>query len=270
MKTVLSKDGTRIAFDQSGKGGPIILVDGALCSRAFGPMSELVRLLANRFTVFSYDRRGRNASGDVVPYAVEREVEDLDGLITEAGGAARVFGLSSGAALALEAAASGLNIQKLALYEPPFMIDKDGHQPPIDHRAQLTKLVTSGRRGAAVTFFMTKVVGMPALFAFPMRLTPMWSKLKAVAHTLPYDAAIMGDYSLPKKRAASVSVLTLVMNGEKSPVPLRLGAQALANILPHVQRRVLKDQSHNISMKALAPVLEEFFAGEMGMITDLK
>jgi pimeloyl-ACP methyl ester carboxylesterase len=163
MKKVVSKDGTTIAVDQSGKGQPIILVDGAFCSRSLGPMSKLAPLLAQHFTVFTHDRRGRNDSGDTAPYAVEREFEDLEALINEAGGTAFVFGMSTGTVLALKAVASGLNIKKLALYEPPFMVDDSGHRPPADHEAQLTQLLSSGRRGDVVKFFMTKVMGMPAV-----------------------------------------------------------------------------------------------------------
>ena len=195
MNKVFSKDGTAIAFDRSGQERPIILVDGAPCSRAFGPMPQLAPLLAPRFTVYHYDRRGRNDSGDTAPYAVEREIEDLEALIDEAGGSAFVYGTSSGAALALAAAARGLKIEKLALYEPPFMVDESGRRPPADHQTQLRQLIASGRRGDALRFFMTRVVGMPALFVWPMRLMPMWSKLEAVAHTLPYDAAVKAEWS---------------------------------------------------------------------------
>ncbi|HKG94493.1 MAG TPA: alpha/beta hydrolase, partial [Gemmatimonadaceae bacterium] len=218
---VRSSDGTLIAYERCGSGPPVILVDGALCSRAFGPMPKLAPLLAGHFTVFTYDRRGRNDSGDTPPYAVDREVEDLDALIDEAGGSALVCGISSGGALALRAAASGSRITRLAVYEPPFMVGEGGHRPPADHEAQLARLASAGRRADAVKYFMTRVVGMPALLTLPMRLMPMWSKLEAVAHTLAYDAAVMGDYSLPTERAASVTVPTLVIAGAGSPEVLR-------------------------------------------------
>ena len=259
MSEVLSKDGTAIAFDKSGNGKPIILVDGALCSRSFGPLPKLARLLAPHFTVLNYDRRGRGKSGDTPPYAVEREVEDIEALIGEAGGSASVFGTSSGAALALAAAASGLNIRKLALYEPPFVAGESDHGPPADSEAQLKRLIAEGRRGDAVKFFMVDMVGMPAIFACVMRLLPIWPKLKAVAHTLPYDAAVMGDFSLPRKRAASVTVPTVVIGGEKSPVALRNAASAVAEAIPGARRLTLKGQTHNVSVKVLAPVLIEFF-----------
>lgn len=259
MSTILSKDGTVIAFDELGNGEPIILVDGALCSRAFGPLPKLAQLLAPHFTVFNYDRRGRNESGDTPPYAVEREVEDIEALIAKSGGSASVFGTSSGAALALAAAARGANIKKLALYEPPFVAGRSARTAPPDSEAQLKRLIAAGRRGDAVKFFMVDMVGMPAIFAYIIRVLPIWPKLKAVAHTLPYDAAVLGDFSLPKERAASVAVPTLVIGGEKSPVELRSAVSAVAETVPYAKLRMLKGQTHNVSVKVLAPVLVEFF-----------
>lgn len=260
MKTVISKDGTAIAYDQSGQGPAVILVDGALCSRAFGPMPKLAPILARHFTAIHYDRRGRNESGDTRPYAVEREIEDLDALINAAGGSAHVLGLSSGAALALAAASSGLKIKKLALYEPPFIASANGgHQPPPDSQSHLKRLITDDRRGDAVKFFMTKMVGAPAFVAIIMPFTPVWKKLKAAAHTLPYDAAVMGDFTVPVKRVASVAVPTLVMGGGKSPAGLRHAVDSVASAVPNAQRRMLQGQTHNVAVKVLAPVVEEFF-----------
>src|SRR6267378_6662652 len=155
MNRVRSRDGTTIAYDRlgSGRGPPVILVDGAFCSRAFGPMPKLAPLLARDFTVFMYDRRGRGASGDTAPYAVKREIDDIDALIREAGGSAFVYAISSGAALALEAAATGLSITKLALYEAPFMVGTPAHRPPVNHHAHLVQLIAEGRRGDAVGFY---------------------------------------------------------------------------------------------------------------------
>jgi len=263
VSKVLSSDGTPIAFDRAGEGPPLILVDGALCSRSFGPMPKLAPLLTPHFTVFTYDRRGRGASGDTPPYAVEREVEDIDALIQEAGGSASVLGLSSGAALALEAAAHGLPIRRLALYEPPYMVDQGGRRPPADFEAQLKDLIASGHRGDAVRLFM-KIVGVPAIFVSLMRFFPMWPRLEAVAHTLPYDAAVMGGYSLPTGRVASIRVPTIVMDGEKSDVRLRHAVKAVADALPNAERRTLKGQTHNVAPKVLAPVVREFFARAEG------
>src|SRR2546426_7946181 len=204
METTVSKDGTRIAYERAGTGPPVILVDGAFCSRSFGPMPKLAPLLARSFTVFMYDRRGRGDSGDTAPYAVEREIDDLDALIREAGGSAFVYAMSSGAALALEAAASRLSIKKLALYEAPFMVGTPAHVPPGDPQSQLVRLIAEGRRGDAVKYYMKDIMGMPALLVMLFRVLPMWSKLKAVAPSLPYDSAIMGDFSLPTRRRAAL------------------------------------------------------------------
>jgi len=265
MKTTISKDGTRIAYDELGGGPPVVLVGGALNTRSFGPNGSLATLLAERFTVINYDRRGRGDSGDTQPWAVEREIEDLDALIEAAGGSARVFGISSGAALALEASSHGLAIEKLAVYEAPFIVD-DGRSPvPDDYLARLQGLVASDRRGDAVRLFMREGVGLPAVFVAMMRLMPAWSKLKAVAHTLPYDAAIMDDYRkgepLPDDRWASAMMPTLVAVGGKSPAWMHHAMQALANSLPEARHRTLEGQTHIVKAEALAPVLVEFFEG---------
>jgi pimeloyl-ACP methyl ester carboxylesterase len=264
MSKVISKDGTPIAFDKLGHGEPVILVDGALCSRSFGPLPDLAKLLAPHFTVFNYDRRGRNESGDKAPYAVQREVEDIEALIREAGGSASVFGTSSGAALALAAAANKANIKKLALYEPPFIAGRGARTAPPDSEAQLRRFVDQGKRGDAVKFFMVDMVGLPVIFTYIMRIMPIWPKLKAVAHTLPYDAAVLGDFSLPKERATSVAVPTLVIGGEKSPVELRGAVDAVAEAIPRAKLQMLKGQTHNVSVKVLAPVLVDFFAASAG------
>lgn len=259
MKKVTSKDGTRIAFDQLGEGPPVILVCGASTDRMAN--APVAALLAPHFTVFNYDRRGRGDSGDTAPYAVEREIEDIQALITEAGGSAFVYGVSSGAALALEAVASGLAINKLAMWEPPFIADKSGPRPPANQVAQYNELISKGRRGDAVEYFMTKVVGLPAEFVTQAHNAPWWPAQEALAHTLAYDATIMGDSSLPTERAASVMVPTLVICGEASFPFMRATARALADVLPYGQTRTLAGQEHNVAPEALAPVLKEFFAG---------
>ena len=263
MSTVISRDGTAIAFEHVGSGPPLILVDGALCSRAFGPMPKLAPLLAQSFRVYLYDRRGRGASADTKPYAKEREVEDLDALIGEAGGSAFVLGLSSGAGLALEAAASGLAIDKLAVYEPPYMVspaDSERHARA-DHEAQLVRLIAADRRGDAVKYFMRDMVGVPAFFVFMMRFMPgVWSKLEAAASTLPYDAAIMGNFSLPAQRLGTIRTPTLVIGGGKSEARLRAAVEAAAKAIPNARLRTLPGQTHNVKPEALTPVVTEFFA----------
>jgi pimeloyl-ACP methyl ester carboxylesterase len=264
MKKVVSKDGVSIAFDRLGTGPALILVDGALCYRASGPSGPLAALLAKSFTILTYDRRGRGDSSDTTAYAVEREVEDIEALINEAGGSAFVYGISSGAALALEAANHGLNIKKLVLYEAPFIVDDSRTPIPNDFLARLNGLLAADRRGDAVKLFM-KLVGVPGIFIALMRFMPAWSKLKGVAHTLPYDIALVQDNQrgkpLPTKQWASATTPTLVMAGGKSPAWMRHGMQALAGVLPNAKLRTLEGQTHMVSPKALAPALVEFFSG---------
>jgi len=258
VKSVISKDGTSIAFDELGEGPPVILVGGSLSFRSFSWNTKLAEALSGAFTVINYDRRGRGDSGDTKPYAVQREVDDLAALIKHTGGSASVFGLSSGGTLALEAAASGLPIAKLAVYEPPFF-DDPKHRPPTDYEAQLDRMISQGRRSDAVKLFM-KVVGVPGFVIAIMRLFPFWRKFKAVAHTLPYDAAITGDFSLPIERLASVTTPTLAMWGEKSPQAFGAAAQAVVRAIPNARSRSLARQSHGPKPAVLAPALKEFFA----------
>ena len=276
MKTVISRDGTTIAYDVAGarggptlpekSGPPLILVDGALCHRAFGPATKLAAALAPQFTVYTYDRRGRGESGDTPPYAVEREIEDIEALLDCAGGSAFVFGASSGAVLALEAANRLPGIRALALYEAPFVVDNTHPARPDDFVATMDGLIASSRRSDAVKLFM-KTVGVPALVIAAMRVTPVWKKLKAVAHTLPYDFRMFGDTGsgkpLPATRWAGVQVPALAIAGGKSPAWLRNAMRALADLLPGGEYRVLDGQTHIVKAPATAPVLVEFFAGQL-------
>jgi pimeloyl-ACP methyl ester carboxylesterase len=264
MRIVISKDGTPIVFDQSGQGPAIILVAGANATRL--AEVSLAAALAPHFTVFAYDRRGRGDSGDTAPYAVEREVEDIDALITEAGGLAFVFGHSSGAVLALEAARLlGGRIEKLAMYEPPFIIDDSRPPVPQDYVPHLNELIAAGRRSEAVEYFMTDMMLVPAEMVAQMRNTPMWPQLEAVAHTIPYDGTIMGDTMSGNpstlRKWASVTVPTLVMVGEASSVFFHNGAQALVDILPNAKSRTLAGQDHGPADEVLTPALVEYFKG---------
>jgi pimeloyl-ACP methyl ester carboxylesterase len=269
MRTETSRDGTTIAYDRSGTGPALILVCGASATRA--DEAQLAAALASHFTVFAYDRRGRGDSGDTAPYSVQREVEDIEALIDEAGGPEFVFGHSSGAGLALESARllPG-KITKLALYEPPFIIDDSRPPAPADFAAHLDELVASGRRGEVVESFMA-VVGLPAEMIAHMRQSPAWPHLEAIAQTFVYDATIMqdterGDPSALRKWA-SVAVPTLVMDGTLflgSAEPhafMRHGADALAQVLPHAQRRTLEGQDHGPADDVLVPMLTAFFLG---------
>lgn len=259
MSTVRSKDGTAIAYDKVGSGPALILVDGALCSRAFGPMQKIAALLGKHYTVYFYDRRGRGESGDTRPYSRQREIEDLAALIDLAGGSAYVAGVSSGAALALEAAAAGLDIKKVAAFEPPF-IAAAGDRSHAGHEGAIRGLIEAGKRADAVKYFM-RMVEVPAFAIFMMQLMPnVWPKLKAVAHTLPYDMAVMGDFTVPAARIASIRVPTLVMDGEKTQQRLQRAVDEIVRALPTAKRRTLKGQTHNVSAAVLTPELVQFFA----------
>ncbi len=263
MATVTSKDGTQIAYDKKGSGPALILVDGAICYRGFGPMPGLAELLAPHFTVYTYDRRGRGESSNGKPFAVEREVEDIEALIREAGGSAYVYGISSGACLALEAALKlGPKIAKLAMYEPPYTADASAREQWKEYRTQLRKSISEGRRGDAVVLFM-QLVGTPADQVNGMRQSPMWPMFEAVAPTLEYDAAAMGDdRSAPTQRAAGIKVPTLVMDGGANLVYMPFmhqSAAALAKSIPNAQQRTLEGQTHDVQADVIAPVLVEFF-----------
>ncbi len=259
MKTVISKDGTSIVYEKFGSGEPLILIDGALCYRSFGPMPKFAPLLAKHFTVFMYDRRGRGDSTDMKPYSVDREVEDMEALINEAGGSAFLLGLSSGAGLAIRAAEKGLKIKKMALYEPPFVRDKNSSELPVDHEAELKKILATGNRSKAVKYFMVTMVGAPAIAAFIMQLMPMWKKLKGVAHTLPYDSAIMGDWSVPEEKISSIKIPTLIAGGGKSPATLRNPVELIAKLLPNGTLKILEGQTHNVKAEVIIPAATEFF-----------
>jgi pimeloyl-ACP methyl ester carboxylesterase len=262
MPAVTSSDGTLIAYDRIGNGPTVILVDGALCHRRFGPSGALAKALAAQFSVVAYDRRGRGDSGDTAPWTAAREVEDLDALIKAVGGTAFVCGVSSGAALALEAASRGLAITKLALYEAPLIVDDSRTPIGDDYLPALKAMIAQDRRGAAVRHFM-KAVQVPAIMVALMQLTPAWSKLKAVAPTLVYDVSLVEPYwrghPLPPDRWSAVGVPTLVMDGGKSPAWMRQAQRALAAVVPGATTRTLDKQTHMVNAKVLAPALGEFF-----------
>jgi pimeloyl-ACP methyl ester carboxylesterase len=261
---VTSKDGTRIAFDRSGDGPAVILVGGALSDRlAWAP---LAKLLAPRFIVFSYDRRSRGDSEDTPPYSVEREIEDIEALIDESGGAAFVHGQSSGAVLALEATAKlAGKVQKLSLYEPPFIIDDSRPLPPQNFVGHINELIAANRRGDAIEFWMTEVVRAPAEAVAQMRSAPTWPALEALAHTLPYDIAVLGDNMagnpLPTEQWTAATAPTLVMDGGASPAWIRNSARTLAGVLPNAQHRTLEGQTHAVASEVLAPEIERLFLG---------
>ena len=267
MHRVTSKDGSSIAYDRFGAGPAVILVGGALGYRRFKKMEQLARLLAERCTVINYDRRGRGDSTEVKPFALEREIEDIAALIEAEGGSASLWGWSSGGALALRAAGAGIGVERLSVYEVPFIVTPEATRPTPDYGERLDELVAAGDRSGAVKHFMRNSIGVPAPFVALMRLMPMWKDLKATAHTLPYDWAALGKHTmygapLNAEEWASVTVPTLVAYGAKSPAVLQQGSRALAEVLANAELRELEGVNHNVKMNVLAPVLAEFFTRE--------
>jgi thioesterase domain-containing protein len=273
MGSVTSRDGTSIAYERGGRGPAVILVGGGLLDpatrRAGRAENEpLAAELARRFTVFNYDRRGRADSGDTLPYAVAREIEDIRALITEAGGAAHLFGLSSGGALALEATAAGLAVDRLAVYDVPYSVGEEAARRWPVYVDQLAKALADDRRGAAIELFM-RVAGAAPADVEAARRSPMWPALEGIAHTLAYDAACLGNGRPPTARLAKITQPTLVATGGASDPDSgeALGgffhdaAAAVAAAVPHAELRTVEAQGHVADPKELAPVLERFFTG---------
>jgi hypothetical protein len=258
---VVSADGTTIAYYRMGRGPALVLVDGAFCYRDNGPMPDVAAHMAAHFTVFGYDRRGRGASGNAAPYAVAREIEDLRAVVDEAGGSAFVFGMSSGAALALQAAASGVRIRALALYEPPYLTPADRPQSIAEMRRHLERLVRDDDRAGAVRYFLTACLGAPKAFALlmPLLMPRAWRRNKSVAHTLPYDLAILEDWTILGERAPLVTMSTLVIAGANSPADLRQASEAVVDALPNAELTMMPGQTHHLRGQAVAPVLTRHF-----------
>jgi pimeloyl-ACP methyl ester carboxylesterase len=262
MPTVTSKDGTIIAYDRTGEGPPLIIVAGSFEDRK--AMGAYARPLAEHFTVYAYDRRGRGDSGDNQPYAIEREIEDIAALIDEAGEPAFVFGGSSGAVLSLDAVEHGLDIPKLAVYEPPFSVDDSRPPIPDDFVDELTSLVAAGRPSEVATVYLVKGGVLSEESVAQMAAAPYWeTDVVPVAHTLLYDAIIMdGTVSggpLPTDRWAHVTQPTLIMNGTQSFTWAGAAANALAALLPNATRKTFDGEEHQVSPQTVAPAMVEFF-----------
>jgi len=261
MNMVTSRDGTRIAFEKHGRGPALIIVLGALCDRNFASTPHLVEVLAHDFTVYNYDRRGKGDSGDTQPYAVEREIEDIEAMIDATNGEAYLYGHSSGGALALHAAAKpGSRIKKLALYEVPYNDDPQAKSAWKGYISQLTRLLAEGNRGDAVALFM-QYTGMTARQIGGMRKAPIWPAMEMAAHTLAYDhMAILGqEAAVPPELVARVTVPALVMSGSASFPFMKTTAEILSTIMPNASLQILDGQTHDVSPEALAPLLVEFF-----------
>jgi pimeloyl-ACP methyl ester carboxylesterase len=256
---VRSADGTEIACDRVGAGPALVLVVGAFCDRA--TLRRLADTLAAEFTVYSYDRRGRGSSGDTPPYSVEREIEDLDAIIALAGGSAFVYGHSSGAIIALEAAARRVPAARLAVYEPPYIVDGTRSRP-VDLTERVTALVSSGRHGDAITLFYLEGPQIPPEVVSRMQAGPMWPRLEALAPTLLNDLAVSADQTVPGARLATIEIPTLVLGGGASPDWARISAEAVAAAIPGARHVSVAGQTHAIADDVLAALLVEFFRSE--------
>jgi pimeloyl-ACP methyl ester carboxylesterase len=261
MHHVISADGSRIAFDQRGSGEAVVIVDGALCSREVGPSADTAKALSDEFTVVTYDRRGRGGSTDESAgrFEVEREIEDLAALLDHLGGHVSLIGFSSGGGLAIEAAGRIPGVRRVIAYEVPYITDPAEGVPP-DYAERLGELVRADQRSAAVRYFL-RVVGMPAPLVALMRLTPPFQKLKRVAHTLPYDAAIVVDALGPDRRLtaerwATVKAPVTVLAGAKSPASMRRANAELAAVLG-ADHAELAGLNHMVKGRTVAPALAE-------------
>lgn len=259
-----SADGTRIAFERSGSGPVLVLVDGAFCYREFGPARDVAKAVQDDFTVVVYDRRGRGESGDTLPYAPEREFEDLQAVIDATGGDAVVMGQSSGAGLAYRAAAAGVTIRRLIGYEAPWVglrKNKDGSTK--NYHADLDALIGAGQNGKAIAYFMVDMIGAPRIMPLMMRVMAAkdWNKLLAVAPTLRYDGAVMGDFTVPEAELAAITVPTLALCGSKGAPEMLAAQEKVAAVIPDAEHAVLDRQTHQVSPAALAPQFRRFFLG---------
>jgi pimeloyl-ACP methyl ester carboxylesterase len=254
---VTSRDGTQIAFDRTGKGPALILVSGALAHRGALAGSPLVAKLSEQLTVYIYDRRGRGESTDVQPYAVEREIEDLEALIDHAGGSAYLFGVSSGAALSMQAAArlGPAKVTRLALYEAPYGQDSATFA---SQKQRVNELVETGKPGDAAAFFLT-AIGTPPEALDKMKRSPEWKAIEKLDFTLAYDYEVLGNGAVPEATARAITVPALVMNGGKSLGFIGTAADRIAALIPRAERKTLAGQTHQVNADATASVLIAFF-----------
>ncbi len=266
MESIWSPDGTRIAYEDRGVGQHLVTVSGALSDHAAA--LALAPDLGDQFTIRAFDRRGRGLSGANPPYAVEREIEDLGGVVRTAPDRPWLYGHSSGAMLALRAVLDGLCVEALVLHEPPFILDGTRSRPDTSLARRLQSLVDAGDRERAVDAFLQEGVGLPAAVVEGIRGTPLWSTYVALAHTVPFDAAVAGDCRIPADLSA-VRVPTLVLLGGASPDWMQASARALVDALPDGRLAVLAGQGHNArpdlvasEVLAFADSLEAIAAGD--------
>lgn len=256
MGEVWSADGTRIAVETVGDGPPVILVVGTFCDRT--TTRPLAELLASEFTVHAYDRRGRGDSGDTPPYSVDRELDDLAAVLAYAGGRPAVYGHSNGAILALRGAAAGLEMSRVAAYEPPWSSGARAAAPD-DLGVRVHRLVADAREGEAVEVFMSEAFGLPPQALADLKTTPSWGYLQGFAATLPHEIAVTGGRQVPVEDLALITSPSLVLVGGESEGWARDAAGSVATAVPGAVLRTIDGQSHAVEHAAVAPVLAEFF-----------
>jgi pimeloyl-ACP methyl ester carboxylesterase len=259
MTSVTSKDGVRIAFEKTGRGPALILIPGALSDRNGG--KPLAARLSDHFTVYTLDRRGRGDSTDAKTYAVEREIEDLAALIEHAGGDAYLYGVSSGAALALQTAAKlgATKVPKLALYEPPYSSDEEEQKRKFaEQKRRTNELIKTGQPGDAADYFLA-AIGLPPDALAKMKASPQWEMFKKIDFTLAYDYEVLGDGTVPQATARAIAVPTLVLDGEQTMEFIHAAADRVAQLIPAAKRKTLAGQTHQAAPEVTAPALIEFF-----------
>lgn len=258
---VRSADNTTIAYSIQGNGPAIILIEGAMCYRTSGTFDAVADLLKNQFTCITYDRRGRGESNDAPTFTPDREIEDLAALLDVAGNKASLGGLSSGAAIALEAANRLNGIEKLVTYEAPFVVDGEISPLPTDFRASIEKAVREDRRGDALKIFMRRV-GVPGFALFIMQFTAMWKRLKTIANTLSYDLQFVENHSggtpLPPATWPNATMPALIMAGGASPAYMINSQKAIAENLTNATYKELAGQTHMVKAEPFADAIREF------------
>ena len=257
MKTTQSKDGTTLAYDVYGSGPVLIYITGASCHRSFRPIVQDAKIFATEFTVYNYDRRGRGDSGNTLPYTMEREIEDIEAMIDAAGGTAYLYGHSSGAVLALEAALRlGSKVLKVIMYDAPYVHDEKEKAEYKQLSQKIHKLLDNGKNAEAMTTFL-KGIGMPKVFVLLLPLFPGWRTMKALAPTLVYDIALTQDMP-PVERATRISIPMQITVGEKSPVSIHVVGRQLTKAIPNAKFVQLAGQDHMVNAKTLLPLLSGF------------
>ncbi|ADB31232.1 alpha/beta hydrolase fold-1 [Kribbella flavida DSM 17836] len=257
MDEVISADSTAIAYDTFGAGPALVLVAGAMTDRSYYVPRATV--LAEVFTVVTYDRRGRGDSGDQPQYAVEREVEDLEA-VRMATGATYGYADSSGAMVLLRAAAAGSAFDRLAIMEPPFRVD-GAPAAPDRYLERLQEFVAAGDPSGAAELFMVEAVGQPQEQVDGMKSMPFWKGMEAVAPTLVYDALQLGDSQVPTALLAGIEQPTLALHSTASPEWLQRATVEAADALPNARVAALEGSFHEVPPEVLLTALREHFLG---------